>query len=234
MLPLGVILIVHLILFFLCLCKIITLCGSNSAKDDSEYRRTCTSSSCDKTIQCVLVAVVTISLTFFSGWTFGLLSINPDLHKYSNYFQAIFAIFTSTQGILVLIYGIYSHSDAQKFWTKTVFRDRFKFLRTTEEEDHIYYNNHVATDSTSTGTNFTTSSLAASSTVTADDKKDDERSNGASIIQSIFKRLKGNSRANGVIPTETNQAYETVVIDYLKRHKYKITSNEAYASVGST
>ena len=234
MLPLGVILIVHLILFFLCLCKIITLCGSNSAKDDSECRRTCTSSSCDKTIRCVLVAVVTISLTFFGGWTFGLLSINPDLHKYSNYFQAVFAIFTSTQGILVLIYGIYSHSDAQKFWTKTIFRDRFKFLRTTEEEDHIYYNNRVATDSTSTGTNFTTSSLAASSTVTADDKKDVERSNGASIIQSMFKRLKGNSRANGVIPTETNQAYETVVLDYLKRHKYKITSNEAYASVGST
>lgn len=175
-----------------------------------------------RTISTIVLTLV--SFTSYTSWIFGLLSVNPQLSKHSDSLQASFAISLSAQGVLVFIYIVYSSNDARTFWTSKI--SRFKSLKTDLS----------TSPTTDTSVNSATSSFTMSGIIPTDTDRamstteSDTRLNSTSLLHTRLKADKS-SRGNVIIPTETNQAYHTVMIRQEKDRKYTVTQNEAYGQL---
>lgn len=142
----------------------------------------------------------------FAGWIFYILSVSPQLREQSEILQALLAFFTSAQGVLVFAYCICSNSEAQTFWTPR----KWCFRPTALKISHLFATNTDLKD--------------ANSAIR-------EPKHFTSLFHGTTKAVASGGKGNKVIATDTNPAYEMVVL-HNKKNKYTITPNEAYAHIG--
>lgn len=180
-------LIVHTILIVLCFLKILRYCKASKYQVGKSVNSACASS-----YQRSLTVLTLKLICLFGGWSFCLLSISPQLSGHSQSLQALFAMFTFPQGILVFVYCVCSNGEAKNFWT---------FKRSClKRVDHT---------GNTKPKHFT------------------------SLVLIKLKKLMNCTEQKNVIPTDTNQAYHTVVLHNMKS-QYSMTNNDSYGLGGRT
>ena len=187
--PIAMMLVVHIILIVLCFLKILRY----YSKASNHQVGKCVNSACASSYQRLLTTLTLKLICLFGGWSFCLLSISPHLSGSSQSLQALFAMFTFPQGILVFVYCVCSNSEAKNFWTLTNLKSCLK------------RGNHMSSR---------------------------KRNHFTSFFHTLNKLMNCTVQKN-VIPTNTNQAYHTVVLHNMKS-RYSMTDNDAYSQGSRT
>ena len=125
-------------------------------------------------------------------------------------------------------YSISSNNDAKKFWIRILSTFRCTCIKTANDE--FPTPTTVTNASVSSVTSLSVTSMQSRNvTGVGADGREESKSSALSVGS---KKSRSDKRKN-FIPTDTNQAYQTVMLYNKKRHKYTITTNEAYATVNS-
>ena len=144
------------------------------------------------------IAIITTTfITFYFSFIFGQLSTNPRLQNYSVFLQIAFTIAVIAQGPLVFTYTLFLISSLKTLWIWKVFC--CKSMRP------------MGVDNTNADLPPTTDTSAQSSQ--------------AATLNFTMKESK--DKGSKMIATNTNPAYETVMLRR-KKEEYTMTENELY------